>query len=106
MADGIMQEDAETVVLVITQHYIDAGQRQDCWNCPAALALGDMFPGLVPEVTADEILLADPVTYKPVLSGPVEHDLESFVRMLDAGLEVFPGVFIVTLRRVSSADPG
>lgn len=105
MTDGVMQ-DTETVVLVITQHYIDAGQRQDCWNCPAALALQDMFPGLVPEVTADEILLLEPGVYRPVLQGPTEPDLEAFVRMLDEGLEVFPGVFIVTLRRVSSADPG
>lgn len=104
MTDGVMQ-DTEMVVLAITQYYIDAGQINDCWFCPAARALADMFPGLVPEVTQDEIRLLSPETYEPVLQGETEHDLEMFIQMLDAGLEVFPGVFILTLRRCDQVKP-
>lgn len=88
-----------TVRFPATQAHIDHGTPMKCCSCPVALALKDIFPEMVPEVSYLEIcLFEEAVTpHIPLLRATTTSEIDRFMSWVDAGEFVEPTRFELTL---------
>lgn len=62
--------------IAVTQAHIDAGEKQQCYRCPIALAIKDAVPLLAVEVAIHEARIGGVYCFLP-------HEARQFIRAFD-----------------------
>jgi hypothetical protein len=94
--------ESKTVEWRVSQAHIDHGQRADCWGCPIALSLQEMFPGLVPEVDSNLTLCVvdEYGENEPVFKAVMPLSGAFFIEAFDSREAVVPIILAATFERV------
>jgi hypothetical protein len=88
----VASAQAAAIIVSVTAGHIAAGKREDCENCPIALAFAEVFPGS-PYIDEFSCMITDDD------GAEVEFDLPDealeFIAAFDDGLPVAPFSFTV-----------
>lgn len=94
--------ESKTVEWRVSQENIDNGEPEDCWDCPIALSLQELFPGLVPEVDSNLALSEenDAGEFIPVFKAVMPLSGAFFIEAFDKHESVVPIILAATFTRV------
>jgi hypothetical protein len=83
------------MLIEVTQEDIDAGKREDCRNCPIALAVKRACPNWL-NIAVSWQVEADTINGDPI-EIQLPQEAEDFVGMFDDGMKVQPFTFTLDL---------